>query len=535
MCQAINHEFCFSFPSPPTGVTFHIMKAYLILTLWAFWLQPLAGREFTLMVYNVENLFDVDGVAVFNDYQPATEDNPDGYTPAMFLTKLRAIADTLALAGEGRGPEIVLFQEIEADQTPERWHGDLPRFLADYQDDTVEELLLDRLTEDLRGVPAEVWLYKKLADRGMHEYFVDVAEYNFDPEGRPIAHVNVIFSKFPIIERRTHHFEGERGIQEVLVDVDGNPLYLFNNHWKAGAGNATLEEIRRGQARVLRQRLDEIFTDNPLADVIVAGDFNSLYNQSTIYPEMGETAVNDILEARGDLSDLGEPGGPLLYNLWFEVPPEERGSEVFRGLWGTLMQILIPRGLLEGGGIQYVDQSFEVLVEPGFNADPVTGVPLEWVQLDEGGGVSDHLPLVARFRVATDKDAEIQGRRVDHDPKSSTQRRPVDFASADASRAYDASGISELRRAANYGRTFVVEGEVVTTGRPFEVAVHDETYVIWSFDESLREALNAQFTEGDIIRFAGVLNQYRGVWQFVIHDGSWVAALEGAETVAPLE
>ena len=42
------------------------------------------------------------------------------------------------------------------------------------------------------------------------------------------------------------------------------------------------------------------------------------------------------------------------------------------------------------------------------------------------------------------------------------------------------------------------------------------------FRSSLRSRLRASFKEGAPMRFFGELGQYRGRWQFVIHDASWV-------------
>ena len=45
---------------------------------------------FTVVTYNVENLFDADGVAMFDDYKVDS-----GYTPRKLLTKLQAITNVL--------------------------------------------------------------------------------------------------------------------------------------------------------------------------------------------------------------------------------------------------------------------------------------------------------------------------------------------------------------------------------------------------------------------------------------------------------
>ena len=96
--------------------------ALLALTL------PLAllARPFTAVVYNVENLFDADGLANYDDYQPA------GYTPAHLRTKLRGIAEVLARYEDGRGADLILLQEIELDQTPATTVTDYAAFLQRY-------------------------------------------------------------------------------------------------------------------------------------------------------------------------------------------------------------------------------------------------------------------------------------------------------------------------------------------------------------------------------------------------------------------
>ena len=77
--------------------------------------------------------------------------------------------------------------------------------------------------------------------------------------------------------------------------------------------------------------------------------------------------------------------GPDLYNLWFELPVEQRYSEVWRGRRGTLMHLLVTRGLYDAAGISYVDGSFNKLCVPGLNADAF-GRPLKWNFAGETGG-----------------------------------------------------------------------------------------------------------------------------------------------------
>jgi endonuclease/exonuclease/phosphatase family metal-dependent hydrolase len=345
-------------------------------------LEPLT---FTVVTYNVENLFDADGVAMFDDYKVDS-----GYTPRKLLTKLQAITNVLKSVDGGDTPEIVLFQELEADFTPESTVEDYDAFLEMHSDTTVANMLDTEWSNDYAGYPASAWLLKALADEGLTGYHVVTAEYR--GRGLGSAHTNAIFSTFPIISHRAHPLVLARDIIEAEIEVEGQSLFVYVNHWKSGASNRNLEPVRVENAKVLRSLIDARLVTDPQADIIIAGDLNSHYNHSALFPEM-VTGVNDILGSTGRES-FNEAD---LYNLWFELAPEARYSEVWRGRIGSLMHILITRGLYDDSGISYIDGSFNKLVISGINADAI-GRPIRWHSTGEtGGGVSDHFPVYARF------------------------------------------------------------------------------------------------------------------------------------------
>ena len=490
----------------------------------------LLGERFSVVVFNVENLFDADGVALYEDYRPPEEGG--NYTPRHLATKLTNIVETLRLFDRGRGPDIVLFQEIEADRTPNLWHGDLVRFLTDHTGTSVQELLGDGWDGSLRGVPAYAWLFKAVADALPREYFMAVGEYR--REGEPVpAIVNVTLSRFPITEQRTHQSPQARGTLETKLDVSGHPLRVFNAHWKSGASNAEMEVIRLENARVVRERLDEIFREDPHADVILGGDFNSQYNQRARFPDMRRTALNDVLGSQGDVLALRRENGPDLYNLWFELPPERRGSDIFRGNWGTLMQIILSRGLYDYRGVQYVPGSFRAAAVPGMNADPVTGLPVRWTFAGEAGaGFSDHFPIFAWFKVVED-DAPKRWVSLDNpsrDADGPTEPVPIDFAGARLDLAPSANEIADrqpLQGPDWVGRALRVEA-VVSGEQPFRVKVGEEEFHIWSFDGELRQRIYSEYAPGDRIEFVGELGRHRGNWQFVIQHESWLKTKQPA-------
>jgi endonuclease/exonuclease/phosphatase family metal-dependent hydrolase len=346
---------------------------------------------FTVVTYNVENLFDADGVSIFDDYKVNS-----GYTPRKLLTKLQSIASVLKSVDGGDTPEIVLFQELEADFTPDSTVEDYDAFLELYSDTTVENMLDREWSDAYAGYPASAWLLKALADEGLIGYHVVTSEYRGTESGS--AHTNAIFSTFPIIKHGAHPILMARDIIEAELEVEGQSLFVYVNHWKSGASNPDREPIRVENAKVLRSLIDARLEADPYADIIIAGDLNSHYNHSALFPSI-LTGVNDILGSTGSESFYEND----LYNLWFELEPEARYSEVWRGRIGTLMHMLITQGLYDDSGISYIDGSFDKLVIPGINADLI-GRPLRWHSTGEtGGGVSDHFPVYARFSVGAFK------------------------------------------------------------------------------------------------------------------------------------
>ena len=109
------------------------------------------SRDFTVMVYNVENLFDIDRVARFDDYVENPNDS-EGYGPGKLLRKLEGIRRVLGAVDGGKGPDILLINELEVDATPETTVSDPARFLTEHRGERVSEILTGRLTEFLAVV-----------------------------------------------------------------------------------------------------------------------------------------------------------------------------------------------------------------------------------------------------------------------------------------------------------------------------------------------------------------------------------------------
>ncbi|MCF3648286.1 endonuclease/exonuclease/phosphatase family protein [Synoicihabitans lomoniglobus] len=503
-----------------------MLAKYFVMGLSLIWGAGVvsAAQSFTVVVYNVENLHDADGVAVYDDYQP------DHYRPAHVVTKVSNIAAILQKFRGGAGPDIVMLQEIEIDQTPESRVGALEDFVISARATPLSALSVDdgaRLAPEWKGAPAEAWLLKAMADAGLSGYHVVVGSDAPAPDpsagGRAIKCVTL--TKFPVRAVREHAISSARNILEVEVEVEGQTLFVFNNHWKSGASDPSMETLRIENATVLRRRLDEILTTDPQADIVVGGDFNAQYNQKPRYPDMPRTSINDVLKAQGSETAL-QTGAADFYNLWYELEPEQRGSDVYRGEWGTLMHLVVSRGLYDEAGVQYQDNSFRVARLMGVNAD-LAGAPRRWDSSGPGGsGFSDHLPTYAHFRTV-DSGLRDKWMALDHpsDAVPTANVLRVNYAGADLNQAIDVASLPDsvdLKDGSWRGKLFKVRGTSISDGRNLKVRTGGVIYDVYAPPRDVRDVLQAQHTRNRVFEFYGELGTYKGNWQFVVHDISWV-------------
>ena len=328
------------------------------------------GGRIVVASYNVENLFD-------DRYEGREypEYSGEQWSREQYHRKLSAIARALKAASP-RGPDILCFQEIES------------------------ELALGELRDrHLKGFG--------------YRYLVFVPQ-------EQVATTVACLSRIPITRTRVHavgSFAGVplRHILELEIEYEGSILYLFNNHWKSKTGGVEqTAAARRQAAEVLTERLREILRATPEADLLVLGDLNE--NLDEYDQAQGRyrtaTAPDSVLETRVGSAETNalfitpkpERAGlredrVVLYDPWYELQPEQRGSSVYQGRWQTPDRILLSPGLLDREGFVYSPGSFQV-VRAGFLIDRKNGFPRRWRQ-GEGAvdhGTSDHLPVLLAIR-----------------------------------------------------------------------------------------------------------------------------------------
>ena len=375
---------------------------------------------------------------------------------------------------------------------------------------------------ELRGMPIEAWLVKALEDEGLKGYQVVLGDVlDLSKEASHCA----ILTRLPIKTTKQLHVEGARTIVEAEVELAGESVYVYANHWKSGAGDAGLEKTRIQNAGVLRKRLDEIFKANPNANVIIGGDLNAHYNQLQRYPKMGRTAVQDVLGSQGNIEKFtsADNNGAVLYNLWYDVEPSQRHSDTFQGEWGTLMQIIISKGLANGSGVDYVGSSFGAVVIDGLNAKSQAHLPNPVTLYGPGAGISDHFPVMATFAIINKDDkAGVPLKRAEVTPSEALVEVPGPIDRSKLIRASALEKMSAEQVANSINDLFVIDGTFLGGGKKTSaVKVGEKTYNLYLSNNKVSQSIKS-VAKGTAVQWIGILHFHNNELEFEINNTNFL-------------
>lgn len=295
------------------------------------------GEEVKIVSWNVQNLFDgVDSGEEYSDFEVEGGE----WSEELYRKRLNLISSVI----EGIDPDIVGLQEIEG--------VDVLRDLC------------------------------------------EILGYTFCFATDSTSAIEVGFlSKYPIVQTGVikvgDSSSGLRDILEVNIDIDGEELILFNNHWKSKSGGFS-EDRRIISALALKSRLQEIEE----REFIILGDLNENYNEEELvqYPtaltyNYGE---DGLLLTTSESIDSGE-----LFTPWESSSFE--GSYRYRGEWESIDHFLFSPKLMDSSG--FIFKSFSVY--RGGDLLRSDGSVNRWLTY-RGEGYSDHLPVVAEIELYTD-------------------------------------------------------------------------------------------------------------------------------------
>ncbi|MEP0971403.1 MAG: hypothetical protein ABJI33_14260 [Balneola sp.] len=501
-----------------------LLLLFLAINFGSYAQESMKSEVYTLVTYNVENLFDADGTAIYDDYNTTDKDGNPLYTKEDVLTKIQNAVRVLKEYNEGKGPDIAVIVELESDYSPNKGKSkwvDQDDFLAQYSTTTLKKMLGEEFNEEVADLPSELLLLKGMVDAGMWNYQLEVGNSPKDEKGLPTTvQKTAVFSRFQILREKTkiHPLERARPILETWIDVEGNELAVFANHWKSGASSWDMEQIRIKNAEVLRDRLDELIKEEPNVDFVLAGDFNSDYNQKSRY-DFKKTAINDVLKSTGyQLQSMAN--NEYVLNLWYEYPIENRGSDTYRGYWGTLMQIMVSQGMfVNANGISYVEDSIEK-GDFGFNTFASSGEPKRWSSTFSGSGFSDHLPVSMKFRSNKHTNSEenvpflIQSLAKNDDDE--WKPIPVKYSIPSNFKSEKEFTVSDPTKNSDFYDEYFFLTATVTD--KYDFVVNGRTYDVYTPSFKLDKILSGVKGSDKEIKFYGRFSQYRGNWQFIIES-----------------
>ena len=327
-----------------------MIKLLLFLFLPFF----LYSKTFTIASYNVENLFDLQkNKSDYKEYIPNTSAK---WNKRIFDIKINNVLKVI----KDIDADIIALQEIENRQ--------------------IMQVLLSKLPE-----------YK----------YISFSKYRNSSVGIGfLSKIKIVSNSDINVKFRNKLY---RPILETTFEIDNIEFKIFNNHWPSKRAE---ESYRVKFAKKLYDRLEKLPRDY---DYILLGDFNSNYDEfKSIYSNkrlndtQGLTGINQVLNTTigkkfVTYDDILKRGKRVNYNLWIDLPYEERFSNKYRGKKQTPDNIIVAPALFDNKKISYIPKSFKV-----FKADYLykNKKIIRWKMKDnthQGFGYSDHLPILAKF------------------------------------------------------------------------------------------------------------------------------------------
>ncbi len=321
----------------------------------------LAG-DILLCHWNLENLFDDQ-----DDPRQGPDEEYDNWMArdgAARQWKYQRLAEALLRLNGGRGPDIIVGNEVESRRAA--------------------ELLRDALNARL---PEGATPYQYLAMEELKN------------AGRHIA--PCIISRLPV---RPPRLLGRRlRILEAVLSAQGHELVVIAAHWTSQLSDKG-DDPNRGRsayATTIYERYCEWLRRDAAADVLICGDFNTT-------PD--DPVLTERLHMTGDRAAvMAGPWPPQLLGLLSGRPPEQYGTIYYRGpradgSSGPLIydHIAVSAGLLDTRGWSCLPESVRVptagLIRPGSR----TRQPWRFGSPKDdalGRGYSDHFPVTVVLRV----------------------------------------------------------------------------------------------------------------------------------------
>jgi len=307
-----------------------------------------APREYRVMFYNLENLFDTydDPLTLDDEFTP---DGAKSWSYYRYQKKLNAIAKVIIAVGEWNPPAAIGLCEVENFQVLLDLTTKTPLKSLGYQ-------IIHENSNDSRGIDVAMLYRPEVAQRIDH---VSVSLKNADWTTRDILLARLFFLQ------------------------TGDTVHFFVNHWTSRYGGKEQTEPRRHKiAHLLRHSVDSLQSINPSAKMLIMGDFNDEPVDKSLQEVLRAFPTDDPIDAR------------QLYNLAYADSRIGKGTLVFKEInntWFLFDQIMVSGSLIDGAGLIIKGRKLNIFGP-------------RWILKDQKpfrtyqgpiykGGFSDHLPI----------------------------------------------------------------------------------------------------------------------------------------------
>lgn len=275
----------------------------LFTTVFIYAQQEKQYKVNTIAFYNVENLFDYeDDPLIFDDDRTPT--GKDHWTEEIYHAKLKNMAKVISEIGldvTGTSPAVIGLCEIENRRVLEDLLNQEELKNKDYG-------IVHFDSPDRRGIDVALLYQKKVFIPTHYQSFELKLYEDNDPTKR-------IYTRDQLL---------------VTGELDGEKMHFIVNHWPSRSGGEARSRFKRVKAAKLnKQIIDSIFTEEPYAKIITMGDLND---------DPNSPSVADVLKPKRNKDEVGLK---QLYNPMEDMFKQGLGTLAWRDGWNLFDQMII--------------------------------------------------------------------------------------------------------------------------------------------------------------------------------------------------
>lgn len=311
-------------------------------------------NEYTVISYNVENLFDTvdDPKIPDEEFLPTSEKKWDS---ERYQKKLNDLVRVITEINPKELPEIVGLVEVE-NRT------------------VLEDLTLTGALKNQK--------YGIIHEESPDYRGIDVALIYRQDAFQEVSHetLPVVFPDDP--EFKT------RDILHVTGKIKKKTVHIFVNHWPSRIGGDEKTEPKRVlAASVLKSKTDQILAEDPSARIIIMGDMNDEPANKSLYETLGAESPDS---------------GARLVNLMMPDDAKSMGTYFYSGNWNMLDNLVVSDALIKGKRFRVVDDKGFIFTNDWMTFTNKNGAKTpnrSYVGNKYVAGVSDHFPVYLKLNV----------------------------------------------------------------------------------------------------------------------------------------